>query len=593
MKRSAILASLPKLGWVLFQPFLIALAVGAGYGHTLEVPFYLDDHLTIKTHPAVWNLDLKQLWREQPLRFLGYLSLALDYRVHGLEPAGYHLVNIFCHFLTALVLWELVRQLLKTPAGQKAFGPFRDWLPLGAALIFALHPLQTQAVTYISQRFAVLAALFYLLALACYLHLRLACGGRGRLLWGGALAAAAVSALLSKQNAATLPLAVILLELCFFPHARHASWLRWGALAALAVALLLLLGMSYLPWAPLQALDRFTRETDWFSRSQYLAAQVQVLWWYLRLFVWPVGLRLDYAAHQPPAWSEAGVLLAAVGHLALIVLALLGLKRAPWPAFGVLFFYTAHLVESSLLPIRDLIFEHRTYLPNAGLALAFAWLLLAALPALLPQRRLLGPGILAVVLALAEWQTWQRNALWRDPVRFWEDNVRLEPAALRPKLELAREYFDAGRISESLALGRQIAAATPWPPTEHLPQSVVVNLASAYFIAGRHELALRVAEETLSQPLLPQVRKRLLLVRGNVHSAHRQYPQAEEDYRKALALDPQDVGVRLSLGEVLLALGRSAEAEEVYRQVLKTQPENPLARQRLLQLERRQGAGLP
>ncbi|GAB6067984.1 tetratricopeptide repeat protein [Methylothermus subterraneus] len=561
------------------QAWLIAAAIGFSYGHTLDVPFYLDDYLTVQTNPAVKQFDLGRLWHEEPLRFLGYLSLALDYKLHGLEVAGYHFSNLLLHFLAALALWQLVRELVKTPAGQNAAGA---GLPLAAALLFAVHPLQTQAVTYISQRFAVLAALFYLTALVCYLRLRLASGLRHRLPWGVGLVLAAALALLSKQNAATLPLAILWVEMVCFPASRHAAGLRLGALAALGLGLGLLWAVNYLP--PLKFLDRLTRETDWFGRSDYLAAQVKVLWWYLRLFFWPLGLRLDYAAHQTPTWSDPWVIVAAWGHLTLIGLALWNLKRAPLAAFGVLFYYTAHLVESSIVPIRDLIFEHRTYLPNAGLSIACAFGLLVWLPRRLPRLAWLGPGVFCLALVGLLWQTWQRNQFWRDPIAFWEDNVHLEPQALRPKLELAREYFNAGRVQESLALGRQIAASTPWPPKAPLPQSVVANLAAAYLVAGDYDLALRAVEDTLKRPLLPQVKKRLYWVRGSVYLAQKRYSPAEADYRAALSLDGEDAALWLSLGEALLAQGKSAKAKRAYRKALALEPDNALAKQRLAQL---------
>ncbi len=569
---------LARLGLVL-QAALVALAIGLSYGHALDVPFYLDDYLTIQTHPAVKRFALSRLWQEEPLRFLGYFSLAVNYKLHGLKVAGYHLLNLLLHFLTTLALWQLVRELIKTSAGKDAAGA---GLPLAAALLFALHPLQTQAVTYISQRFAVLAALFYLTALICYLRLRFAPTRKARWQWGGGALLAALLALLSKQNAATLPLAVFLIELVCFPDSPYAGKLRWLALGALALGLGLLGGISYLP--QFEALDRFTRETQWFSRSDYLAAQVKALWWYFRLFFWPQGLRLDYAAHIPPSWSDPWVALAAVGHLALIGLALWQVKKVPLAAFGILFYYTAHLVESSLIPIRDLIFEHRTYLPNAGLAVACAFGLMIALPRFLPRIAWLGPGMLALALLGFALKTWHRNQLWRNPIAFWQENVRLEPKALRPKLELAREYFEAGRIEESLELGRQIAASTPWPPKTPLPQSVAANLAAAYLVAGDFELALQAVEDTLKRPLLPQVKKRLYWVAGSAHLAQKRYAQAEADYRQALFLDDEDAALWLSLGEALLAQGQYAEAKKAYTQAQVLAPDNTLAKQRLAQL---------
>ncbi|HHH39126.1 MAG TPA: tetratricopeptide repeat protein [Sedimenticola sp.] len=578
MYRFSRLVRQPAFHW-----FLIAVAVAVGYGHTLDVPFYLDDHLSIGKNPAIRSLDPVRLWHYSPRRVVGYYTLALNYHFHGLEPAGYHLINLVIHGLAAWLVWGLARALLRTEPLRRYDSPALQWgMPLTAALIFALHPLQTQAVTYIVQRLASLAALWYLAALLCYVRLRLAHGWRRRTVWLLGFSTAALLAFFTKENSFTLPMACWLVEIAFFPRSRRNPWM-WGlAAAALVAALALLWGMSHLDWPWLRRLDAMSRETAWFGRGDYLAAQMKVLWWYLRLFFLPVGLRLDYGFHQPPSWSDPSVLVSAGGHILLIGAAVKWLSRYPLPAFGILFYYTAQLVESSVIPIKDLVFEHRTYLPNAGLALAVAWFLTAWLPARLP-RPLLGYGIGGTVIFLLALLTWQRNDLWRDPVRFWEDNVRREPKALRPKLELAREYFDAGRVEESLRLGKEIAASTPWPTREHLPESVTANLAAAYFVAGRSDLALRVVEDSLRQSRLPMVRQRLLLLRGNIHHGQGRYAEAEADYRRALALGP-DAGIYLYLAEVLLAQRRYGEAAKTYRKVLALQPENRLARQRLAQL---------
>ncbi len=564
-----------------FQLFVLALAVALTYGHTLDVPFYLDDHLSIEKNPALRTLDPAALWHDSPRRIVGYYTLALNYRFGGSDPAGYHLVNLLIHLGAAWLVWGLARALLDTPAlRDRCPEGARSALPLTAALIFALHPLQTQAVTYVVQRLASLTALWYLAALLGYVKLRLATGP-ARWGWAGVCAAATLLALFTKENAFTLPLAWWLLELAFLSRGRFWVWMTGTAL--LAGALGLLWATSHLEVGWLRRLDALTRETRWFGRGDYLAAQMKALWWYLRLFFWPVGLRLDYGFHRPPAWSDPGVVAAAAGHLAVLAAALRGVGRWPLPAFGVLFYYAAHLVESSVIPIKDLVFEHRTYLPNAGLALTAAWGLTVWLPPRLPR---LAPAVTAAVLAALAVLTWQRNELWRDPVRFWEDNVRRQPGALRPRLELAREYFDAGRVADSLRLGREIAASTPWPPKAHLPESVVANLAAAYFVAGRHDLALKAVAAGLKQARIPMVKQRLLLLRGNVHHRQGRYAEAEADYRRALALGA-DAGIYLYLAEALLAQKRYREAIGAYEKVLALQPGNRLARRRLARLESR------
>lgn len=564
------------------QCALIALAVAAVYGHTLDVPFYLDDYLSLQQNPAIRTLDIASLWRYSPQRVVGYFTFALDYHLHGLTPAGFHLGNILIHLAAAWAVWGLARGLLRTPAMQGERSPAGvRWLPLLAALIFALHPLQTQAVTYITQRLASLAALWYLLALASYLGARLSSAPAA---WLVGFCIAALAAFFTKQNTVTLPLACLLLEIACFPKSRR-NPLVLGALAVMIIGgLLTVWAMSHIDWAMLRKLDRMSRETTWFSRTDYLAAQMQALWWYIRLFFYPLGLRFDYAAHHPPAWLEPSVLVAAFAHLVLLGALVWGLNRHPLAAFGGLFYYTAHLVESSVIPIRDLLFEHRTYLPNAGLTLVVAWFI-CWLPGRFPRWRSLGYGLACVGIGALALLTWQRNQLWRDPVTFWQSNVALEPEAYRPRLELANSYFDAGRSADARRVAEELVALLDrhgWQPGEEdLPQTVVVNLALAYALVHRYDEAEKVARHYLRYPFSNESRANLHLVLGDAVFVRRDYLNAETFYRKAVKLYPANPSAWLALGETLGVQGRYEEAYRVYLELLRRWPDHAVGRRKL------------
>ncbi|MBN2701620.1 MAG: hypothetical protein JXR29_09250 [Methylothermaceae bacterium] len=573
-------------GHPLFQLAAIALAVAAAYGHTLDVPFYLDDYLSLQRNPAIRTLDGDNLWRYSPQRVVGYFTFALNYALHQLALPGYHLGNIVIHLLAAWLVWGLGRAILQTPALRQAGLPrAAHWLPLLAALIFALHPLQTQAVTYITQRLASLAALWYLAALLCYLQMRLATASGSRIAWLTGFVLAAAAAFFTKQNTVTLPLACLLAEIAFFPRSRR-NPLVWGGLGLLLVGgLFTLWAMSHLDGAWWRRLDAMSRETHWFSRPDYLAAQMKALWWYIRLFFYPVGLRFDYAVHEPPTWGDPAVLIAAVAHALLIAAALWGLRRYPLAAFGVLFYYTAHLVESSVLPIRDLLFEHRTYLPNAGLALAVAGGLTLRLPARLPRGQAWGYGFACLGLAALAIATWQRNQLWRDPIDFWQSNVALSPEAYRPRLELANSYFDAGRSADARQVAEELVALLDrhgWRPGEKdLPDTVVANLALAYTMVQRYDDAERVARHYARRVRSRETRANLQLVLGDAAFVRKEYPRAETHYRKAVDLYPANPSAWLSLGETLGVQQRYADSRQVYQKLLQRWPDHPVARKKL------------
>ena len=172
----------------------------------------------------------------------------------------------------------------------------------------------------------------------------------------------------TKQNTLSLPLAVILVEVCFF----SLSGQRLGKVVTFAgVGVLALGGACYFLLDPnfFTTLSESTQETDLVSRMQYLAIQMEVLWVYIVKYFFPARLHLDY---DIPVTSFTSLVpwMFTLAHLLVIAVAIRYLRRYPIPAFGILFFYVAQSVESSIIPIRDFAFEHRTYLPNFGLTLA-------------------------------------------------------------------------------------------------------------------------------------------------------------------------------------------------------------------------------
>ncbi|TMQ68336.1 MAG: hypothetical protein E6K81_16635, partial [Candidatus Eisenbacteria bacterium] len=166
---------------------LIAIAVAAAYANTLRVPFILDDYASIRENPLIYHWQgIGALWRANPMRSLTYLTFALNHRLGGFDPLIYHLTNLKIHVLAGLALYGFARGALRAPRLAGAVpAQVRRWLPVTAALIFVLHPLQTQAVTYIVQRLASLVALGYFVSLAAYVQARLSPPGPRRALWAG------------------------------------------------------------------------------------------------------------------------------------------------------------------------------------------------------------------------------------------------------------------------------------------------------------------------------------------------------------------------------------------------------------------------
>jgi tetratricopeptide (TPR) repeat protein len=556
--------------------FLIALVL-LTYLRTLDVPFYLDDYHSIRDNPAIRDPGNLAEIRGfgGVMRILGYLSFALNYATGAYELAGYHAVNIAIHALTTLVVFFLTLKLCQTRALSPHCSPeFRTYFALLTAVLFAVHPLQTQAVTYIVQRLASMTALFYLTSLLFYVHARLAVKIPVKLI---ALLLAGfffTAAMLTKQNAATLPLVVLLCELCFLKP-RKRVYVFLAVLALLGLAALVAGFRVYLNQDFFQVLDTRTVETAVVTRAEYLALQMQVLWSYILKFLLPFNLYLDYYLPIPERPLAPSTLFFASLHLLMIAGAAALLRRSPIISFGILFYYASHLVESSILPIRDFGFEHRTYLPNLGFCLVAAWLLLHTLP------RYLGKTIRHTIIALLVMTlatlTWARNEVWRDPPAFFRHEIAVNPENLRAYGMLGEYHLRMQDYGNALLAYEQGA---PLMDT-YISKDANTELAfySNYVLAldgtQNYTAALGIIDKMLRVETDPFVRAVFLSRRGIINAKLGLYEQAEIEFTEALALDGTIFDAVFNYAKVLIVLGKLDQANEMLRRASVLDPVNP------------------
>jgi hypothetical protein len=553
-------------GWL--QVALIGLAVCVTYAITLDAPFYLDDYATITENLAIRHFsNLHTILNYTPERAFGFLTLAVDYQLHGAAPAGYHFTNILIHFLAGFAVWTLLTGLLRSPtAGRVDPDNKLRWLAFVVALIFVLHPLQTQAVTYVVQRYASLAALLYIGSLSCYTWGRLKSSA---VLYAGAVILAAL-AFFTKQNTMTLPLAAVLVELIFFRALTHRQIALVLASAVLG-AVVVLLAINNI-----DALDRVTRETTDITRSDYFATQAEVLWHYVRLFFAPFGLRMEYDIPLQSGFGNPLVLLALAGHALVIGFAFLLWGRMPFVAFGILFFYLAHAVESSVFPIRDLAFEHRMYLPLFGLAtassagamrLASRW----AVP--VPAR---AAALSAVVLLLGT-LTVIRNEEWRHPLELLKADTQLSPKSERAWTSYAKELMRRGMFKEALpALAAALNLGRTKDGLEVAPQTLLNGILALYYTGQPRKAAL--LESWLPEDVLsPVERSRLHEVKGLWLLQTNRLDEARENLDLAAGLYPNGMA-DAGLAAIELREGDPEAARAKARKALVEDPNNAIAR---------------
>jgi hypothetical protein len=485
----------PRL-WLAFA--VISMAAAIAYAPSFAVPFQFDDEARLLHNVAMQeggSLGNALRWLGNS-RIVPSMTFVLNYRLGGLEPIGYHIGNFAVHLLTTLGVFALALTLCETPRLRAAWPPRRAlWLASAAGLVFACHPLQTQAVTYIIQRYASMAALFYVWAVVCFLRARLrqrrVVPGR-RCLPAGHRGAGGVCGAVEGARGQP-PAALLLGEWVGFGRPRRGRVLAAGGLAALAI-LAIPVAWKALTWQPAMKsvsardIPLSTRVLDPIFAPRhsllgdarpgpvaYLFTQATVLPRYLGLVVLPSGMNVDHDVRFAQGASPS--VLAGFAFLAgLAVFGLWLLPRQPLAAFGILWFFVTLSVESSVLPIDDAMMEHRMYLPMAGLAVSAGWLFVAAV-GLAPRVGLgAGAALAGILVAL----TFARNVVWLSPVTLWLDAADKSPNKARAHANLGAEYHKADRLNDALVEHCRALELAPDDPVANDNLDLTLTLLGAY-----------------------------------------------------------------------------------------------------------------
>jgi tetratricopeptide (TPR) repeat protein len=492
------------------------------YANTLKVPFLFDDLPSISNNKAIAtyfdtsipaaekyaNL-LPDVINSMDARKVVYFTFALNYLIHGLDVTGYHIVNMLIHLAAALTVYALLSTLLKTPffSDNPVSHSVRRGLPLLTALLFVIHPIQTSAVTYVIQRFTSLATLFYLLSITMYLKARISNTVRYQVVFLTASLALAIIGMFSKEIVFTLPVIALVCEFMFF---KGRSGQRILFLLPLFSTMLIIpLNMMSQIDATANIKDVLDNSInlanlDNVSQKDYFLTQLRVIVTYIRLLLLPVNQHLLYDYPKYHSIFNPSVALSALFLAGIVLAAFWSYRRsctaspAAWPlrlfSFGIFWFFITISMSSSLIPLSDMIFEYRLYLPSTGFFIAVPAIVILFLQKVeLAEFRIamiLPASILIILLSFCA-QTVVRNYIWGDPIRFWEDNVTKAPQKVSPREHLAMQYYSAGKMEEHI--NQAIILSTVSPNDFKLWNNIAVNLVKL----GRYSEALAAIERAL------------------------------------------------------------------------------------------------
>jgi Flp pilus assembly protein TadD len=550
------------------RPFVLLLASGIVYARTFGVPFVFDDVPAIVQNLRIRGWSSELFASDRPLV---ELSLAFNYWLGGLHVAGYHVFNLVVHVLCAWLLFDVARRTFRLtgvlPGRENDAGFF-------AALLFAVHPLQTESVTYVISRSELLMALCYLATLDLVLLAETRPRQRA-VLWIAAIATCAFG-MAAKPIMVTAPLAVWWLSWWVLPPPTRPRLAfastppaaevprRWPLHLGLCATWLVLVVLFADRRHPGAGFDIDLDPLDYFR------TQLGVTWHYFRLLVWPVGQVLDYDWPLAVRWNDPEVWVPGIAWVLLLAgLVWLARRRRGAATFWLGFALLVLLPSSSLFPIADLAFEHRMYLSVGGFA-ALVTLAAGNLAAKAP-RSVAALGLAAAV-ALG-WLTIQRNEVWRDPVTLWTDNLAKTPAKPRVYRNLQEAYQRRGdQAGMRRVVVAEIEALQRMHREDPRDPRLLTGLANGLARVGRTEEALAAVLESIRlDPRDPVARA----AHGALLMQLARPEEAVAPLEMAAAMIEGHVGwierdtkriVQVNLGWAYAATGRTDDALRVLRE---------------------------
>lgn len=510
------------------------------YANTINVPFYLDDIPNITDNKAIHidSLSLKSLFdalKNSPNnnRVLPNLSFALTYYFFGLEVEAYHVINIAIHILTTLILYQFIKTTLLLPSSGK-FLSHASWAAFFSALLWMVHPVQTQAVTYIVQRMTSMSTLFFMLSMLMYVQARMNQDRRKRFFFFAICFISGMFSIASKEIGITLPVFIFLYEWYFLQNLKT-EWLKENKRYFIFFGIIILfLSFILLGGEPYRRIIQGYEHRD-FTMAERLLTQFRVIIFYISLILYPLPGRLSLEhgfGISTSVIDPITTLLSIISILLLIFLAIVTRKNHRMFSFVILWFLGNLLLESSILPL-EIVFEHRLYLPST---LVFIILPLLCLKFI--NKKIVSSGILLFFALALSVFTYQRNNVWANQFLFYKQNLQNAPGSARANNNFARYYLRLGEYRKAMPYLQKALELEPGRLGAHR------DLGDVYFRLGSYDEAIR-------------------------------------HYKQYLQEKPGDPFVHFNMGEIYRILGQKKAAILYFHEVLNISPEHAEAHNKL------------
>ncbi|MDO9264335.1 MAG: tetratricopeptide repeat protein [Desulfosalsimonadaceae bacterium] len=594
---------LPALSAKGFHFIAILLLIIAGtlvYSNTFRSPFVFDDiNFITRNNPHVHMTELS--WaaiKEAALegsprhRYLPNISFAVNYYFGRENPFGYHLVNLGIHLLTGIFLFFLFKTTLflcsagkdgemskdRASSGISGFVS-NEWAAFFGAMLWLVHPVQTNAVTYMCQRMTSMAALFFVLSLLLYAAGRKVFR-KGRLqasvvFFSGCLISG-LCAVASKENAGTLPIFILLYEWFFFQNlkglrsVRPLVWVVVGAIVFICVS------VHFLGMDPIARILASYSRRD-FTLPERVMTEFRVVVYYFSLLVFPHPRRLILDHDYPISNSlitPISTIFSLGAIIGLTIAAVYAAKKDRLASFGIIWFLGNLVIESSVSGI-EIIYEHRMVLPAMFLYPAFSQMVFRVSG----NKRRAGAAILTLLtLTLGTWAH-QRNVIWQTEESFWTDNVQKAPGKARPYQNLAYSLQAKGEYVQAIANYRKSLAIAPHP-------TAYANMGLCFESIGYYSDAVEAYARALKmKPDAPNIHCDLAAALTYIG----EFDAAMSHFVEAARLDPKNPGPEMSLGVLRMFLDQCREPEACIRMSIRQKPDNAELQFKLGMIYEKQG----
>ncbi|MCR4434363.1 MAG: hypothetical protein QHH06_01460 [Clostridiales bacterium] len=554
---------------------VIAVLTLTVYSNSFTAPFTLDDYGSIVNNYAIRNpLDLSAIWHFYSNRFILYFTLSVNYFIHGTNVIGYHITNVVIHIFNGALFFLILHRLLGLEYFSKRLcGRYRSLISLLCALVFISHPVQVNAVTYLVQRTAALAASFYLLSILFFIQYRI----QNKARYFIATMLFTLLAMFTKENTITIPFMLTVLEIIFFMKDPKTSWVKRGVMLFLLFLTIPVIPGTNLVLHGYSQSDpgvNFKASTS-MDRFHYFYTELNVLMVYIKLLLLPDRLNFDYSNDFPMSytlWDHYSYISLMILGI-LFIIGLYNIKRNKLAALGILWFFITISVESSFISIKDVYFEHRLYLPLAGFILCIAGFLLGERKQkgkkyLFQKPILFFLSVSLVMILQNSIITLQRNFIFSDGIRLWSDVVSKAPNSDRAHSILGGNYLDSYENNPSANKGHLALAEAELKKAIQLNGSndtALCNLAKVYLL--KNEYAQCIDEAKKANRIQPSI-----YAYNNMGMAYRKMGRTDDAiqaFLSGLNIDKKSTFLLENLGDVYFDIKDFENARYYYNEYLK------------------------